>query len=88
MSGRLRSAQKSTIENFPDFETTEKDYFNLEVLIWTTTVATTKNLLAPWMAYLLIHEKQLSTDYDMRGKKSKEKKHPLDHRWIPHQGVT
>jgi hypothetical protein len=65
-----------------------KNYFNLEVLISTVTVAATETLLAPWMEHLLIHEKLLSTDYGMRGKKRKEKKHPLDHRWIPHQGVT
>jgi hypothetical protein len=87
MSSRLRSAQK-TIENFPDFATADKNYFNLEVLIWTLTVAATETVLAPWMAHLLIHEKLLSTDYGMRGEKRKEKTHPLDHRWIPHQGVT
>jgi hypothetical protein len=50
-----------------------KNYFNLEVLIWTITVAATETLLVPWMAHLLIHEKLLSTDYDMRGKKGRKK---------------
>jgi hypothetical protein len=63
-----------------------KNYFNLEVLNWTITVAATETLLVPWMAHLLIHEKLPSTDYDMGGKKRKGKKHPLDLRWIPHQG--
>jgi hypothetical protein len=54
-----------------------QNYFNLEVLIWTITVAATEKILAPWMAYLLIHEKLLSTDYDMRGKKMEGKKTPF-----------